>query len=189
MSEQNEPATGAAAAPDPAPTFAMRTGFGILLGAAALLFVASLRPVDGGVSVEAEREVPIPRVLEPIGDIDVPPTRFRWKRSSDAADLAQVVVYRGDGSRIWATAPTREETAEIPEDAYVGITAGEKCYWRVREVADGQVLAASGLTRFVFRRDLEGNEAPPHLLGLPLPPGTPAPLFENMGPDPGPAAP
>ncbi len=181
------PAAAPASAPAPnAGASAHALGLGVILAGAVLLLLAARRPPLPNDAGDPLREPAIPRVLEPIGDVDAPPTRFRWRKSGDAVELSQVVVYRSDGARIWETAPTDSSWVEIPAEAYAGIRAGEKCYWRVREVADGHALASSGVTRFVFRRDLRGNEAPAHLLGLPLPPGTPPPLEEDMGPLPPP---
>lgn len=154
--------------------FAHRLGIGVVLLAAALFFVAA-RSSSMSEAPDPLRAIEIPHVVEPIGDVDLPPTRFHWTPGGDDVDLSQVIVYRKDSARIWESSPTESTEVIAPDFIYEGIRPGEPCYWRVREVTDGKARAASGMTRFVFRRDSLGNEAPATLLNKPMPKGTPLP--------------
>lgn len=90
----------------------------------------------------------LPELIEPAGDLESAPSRFVWKPSSDDVDLSQVIIFRSDVSRIWESAPTESSAVTIPLHAFDAIYAMEPCFWRVREVADGQPRAASPLMKF-----------------------------------------
>jgi hypothetical protein len=138
--------------------FAERVGAGVVVAAAVILGIVALRPSPvESEAPQALRDVGIPQPIEPLGPVDDPPTRFVWTPGGEDVDLSQVIVYGKDMQRIWATAPLDTNVATIPLDAYLGIGAGENCFWRVREVKDGKARAASGMRPFAFRRDLAGN--------------------------------
>ncbi len=154
---------GVAVSPRAAPgddAFAERMGAAFVVAAAVILGIVALRPppVESG-APQALRDVGIPQPIEPVGPVDAPPTRFAWTPGGEDVDLSQVIVYGQDMQRIWATAPLDTNVATIPLDAYLGIGAGENCFWRVREIKDGKARAASGMRPFAFRRDLQGNVA------------------------------
>jgi hypothetical protein len=111
---------------------------------------AAATPADGG---------KVPELIEPLGDLESVPLRFVWKPSSDDVDLSQVIIFRSDVSRIWESAPTESSAVTIPRHAFDAVYSMEPCYWRVREVADGQPRAASPLKKFRIK-NLPKNPQP-----------------------------
>ena len=116
--------------------------------------VTSFRPVSRDL-VTADTPLPVP--LEPKGEQDAPPTKFRWTKGGDDVDLAQLLLYRANQKRLWQSAPTRGSELEVPLSAYEHVPAGETISWRVREVRRGKARASSALAEFSFRVDIQGR--------------------------------
>jgi hypothetical protein len=120
------------------------------LGAILLLIAGRDAPPVKAASTP-EGEPTLPELLEPIGVLESAPTRFVWKPSGEDVDLTQLIVFRGDMSRFWESAPTESSEVTIPLHAFDGIYPMEPCFWRVREVTDGRPKAASGLKGFKIK--------------------------------------
>jgi hypothetical protein len=133
----------------------------LLAGTVALLGLSARAGRSASDAPPAARAVEIPAAIEPIGAMDEPPTRFVWTPGGDDVELSQLILYGRDMKRIWETGPLDTCVATVPLVAYSGIRAGETCFWRVREVANGKARAASNMQPFAFRRDLAGNVAEP----------------------------
>lgn len=109
-----------------------------------------------------EGPVAIPVALEPTGELDGPPSRFRWTPGGDDV-VSQVLVFRGSLERLWSSAPVRGGELEVPPSVWRGVPAGEKLGWRVREARRGLPAGTSSAATFSFRVDAEGygpGEAP-----------------------------
>jgi hypothetical protein len=137
----------------------------VVVGAVALFLLAggweNVRPVFPGPAGETE-VLPLP--VSPQGSHPSPPLHFRWKASADDVDFAQVILYRRSYERFWESGPTVGNEVTVPLQAYEGVGAGETCYWRVREVADGKPRGSSPFIEFEFAVDSRGygpGEAPP----------------------------
>lgn len=99
----------------------------------------------------AKEAVKLPEPLEPAGEVESAPLRFVWKPGGEDVDLSQVIIFRGDLSRIWESAPSETNEVTIPLHAFDPVYPMEPCFWRVREVTDGQPRAASPLKSFKIR--------------------------------------
>ena len=137
----------------------------VVVGALGLFLLAggweNVRPVFPGPTAETE-VLPLP--VSPQGSQASPPLHFRWKASADDIDFAQVILYRRSYERFWESGPTVGNEVTVPLQAYEGVGAGETCYWRVREVADGKPRGSSPFIEFEFAVDSRGygpGEAPP----------------------------
>jgi hypothetical protein len=138
-----------------------RTGLVLTLVAAVAIFVfgGALQNIAPRPASAPDSGRPIPEALEPTGDLTNPPTVFRWRPSGPEASATQFLLYRGNLDRLWASGPLRDSVVTVPVEAYLGVPAGEPCFWRVREVANGRALATSALTQFQFEVDSQGYRA------------------------------
>jgi hypothetical protein len=95
---------------------------------------------------------------EPLGEVPTPPTRFRWTPGEGEIGLSQVLLFRANLDLLWSSAPLPGgvHELEVPLTLYDGVPAGEKLYWRVREVHLGKPRATSALENFVFEIDSRG---------------------------------
>ena len=98
-----------------------------------------------------KEEMKLPDPLEPSGEVESAPLRFVWTPGAEDVDLSQVIIFRGDMTRLWESAPTDTNEVTIPLHAFDAVFPMEPCYWRVREVSDGQPRAASPLKVFKIR--------------------------------------
>jgi hypothetical protein len=142
----------------------------VVVGALALFVLAggwsNSRPTFSAAQTEVE-VLPLP--VSPEGSQPSPPLHFHWKPSRTDVDFAQVILYRQSFERFWESAPTAGDEVTVPVEAYDGVGAGETCYWRVREVADGKPRGSSAFVKFDFAVDSKGygpGEAPPPELFL-----------------------
>jgi len=117
---------------------------------ALLLYLLGGRTPPPKAAAPAE-EVKLPQPLEPAGELETAPLRFVWEPGGEDVDLSQVIIFRGDLSRVWETAPVETSEVTIPLHAFSGIYPMEPCYWRVREVTDGRPRAASVLKGFKIK--------------------------------------
>jgi hypothetical protein len=150
-----EPQTDDSAAFGPA----FRLGILMVLVTAAAIFLlgggaTNFRPVPRDLVAP---DTPLPVGLEPEGVHDTPPTMFRWTPGGQDVDLSQLLLYRGNRSRIWQSAPVQGSELEIPLAAYQDIPAGETLYWRVREVRRGKARASSARVAFWYQLDSQGR--------------------------------
>ena len=126
------------------------------------MLVALVLGVPGALSLVPEPEVSveigIPQPLSPQGDLPIVPSVFRWEPGGDDAEWSQVVIYRGNLERIWQSPLLRRaDSYEVdPKLAFLGIPAGEDCFWRVRELVEGQARAISAFGEFKYERDALG---------------------------------
>jgi hypothetical protein len=137
----------------------------ILLVALVIALLGGVRNFRADADIAAPDTVELPTPIEPEGEIDVPPSVFRWEPGGPDVTWAQVTIYRGSFERIWESAPLADTVwTTDPREAFRGIPAGEECFWKVREVVDGRPRAASRYVPFTFRKDARGygpGEAPP----------------------------
>jgi hypothetical protein len=117
---------------------------------ASLLYLLGGRTPSPKATAPAE-EVKLPQPLEPAGELESAPLRFVWEPGGEDVDLSQVILFRGDLSRFWETAPVETSEVTVPLHAFDGIYPMEPCYWRVREVTDGRPRAASVLKGFKIK--------------------------------------
>lgn len=120
------------------------------LGAFLLYFMGGRTAPPKAVAPSPE-DVKLPVPLEPAGELETAPLRFDWEPGGDDVDLSQVILFRGDLSRFWETAPVETSEVTVPLHAFDGIYPMEPCFWRVREVTDGRPRAASELKGFKIR--------------------------------------
>jgi hypothetical protein len=130
---------------------------GLTLAAAALAFglFAALRP-NGGPDANPVEPPRQPEPIAPEGTFEEPPLEFRWTPGGDDVDFSQLIVYRDDMNRVWASGPVEGSEVTLPVSVYEGMPAGIPCYWHVREVSAGRPRATSRIAQFEFERDLEG---------------------------------
>jgi len=118
----------------------------------ALLLVATGRAPAPAKAKDASTEaVKLPEPIEPAAYVDTAPLRFVWTPGGDDVDLSQVIIFRGDMTRIWESAPTDTNEVTVPLHAFDVIYPMEPCFWRVREVTDGKPRAASALKPFKIK--------------------------------------
>ncbi len=140
------------------PSSAARVWSAVLLAAALFLAGGALenfRPLPSGA---IPVDTPLPVLETPAGESSEPPSVFRWQAGGADRDLAQVTVFRTNLEPFWSSAPTDSTEIRVdPADVFAGIPAGERLYWRVREVRDGRPRASSALSEFVFTHDVLGR--------------------------------
>lgn len=86
-------------------------------------------------------------LLEPDGDLDRVPERFRWK-ALEGAIRYQVNVYEVDHSLLWKGS-TSQDFLAVPESLRQLIVPGKRLLWQVNALdVRGQQMASSGLTAF-----------------------------------------
>ncbi len=129
-----------------------------LAGAIALLLFGGVRenfrPIAGG---RVPEDTPVPVCLEPAGDLEHPPTLFRWTSGGDDVDFAQVLLFDERLNRVWSSAPVTGAELRVESSVFDGLQAGTLCSWSVREVRQGRPRATSALAEFSFEFDTQGR--------------------------------
>ncbi|HET9887544.1 MAG TPA: hypothetical protein VFR10_08525, partial [bacterium] len=100
--------------------FAFWSMVAITIGGAILLVAIGRGPApdkaeaEVSAATDSTEPVKLPQPIEPIGIVETAPLQFRWTPGSDDVDLAQVIVFKGDMTRIWESAPTDSNVVSIP---------------------------------------------------------------------------
>lgn len=136
-------------------------GIGALLLVSGFLAWSGSRPVEGSAAAPsaAPDSVGIPQLIEPIGLVEKPPLVFRWQPGGDDVDYTQLLVYRSDMMRLYASAPLETNSTEVPPYIYDTTGPGVPIFWRVREIRGGKARATSGFRKVFYRADFKGNVA------------------------------
>lgn len=144
--------------------------FGLTSGAVAL-FVAfgaaeNLRPEASG---RISQDTVLPVSIAPIGELESPPTEFRWTPGGEDVDFSQIVLFDDRLQRIWASPLLREPRLTVdPQQLFRGVVAGRKCGWTVREVYQGRPRATSAIAEFSFATDVKGRGVGESIADAPL---------------------
>jgi hypothetical protein len=141
----------AAPAEDRTEAFAFWTMMTIAIAGAILLLVTGRSPSPAKAKAEPTETVNLPKLIEPAGILDSVPQQFRWTPGGDDVDISQVIIFRGDMTRIWESAPTDSDEVTVPLHMFNLIAPMEPLFWRVREVTDGKPRAASDLMPFKIK--------------------------------------
>ena len=142
------------------PPAATRFWSAVLVGAAVVLVLAggafrNFRP-EPPARVPADTAIPV--IQEPKGQLQTPPTVFRWTPGGTDVDLAQIAIYRGNLEPVWQSSPLQGSSLEVdPHELFEGVAAGEPLYWRVREISRGRPRATSSFAPFSFAVDVHGR--------------------------------
>jgi hypothetical protein len=109
-----------------------------------------LRGAPTAPSPEPTADAPTRQFIEPDSAVDIigpdgvvaeAPTEFEWV-TVDGADIYQVRIYAEDGTLVWTSDDLAGTSVAWPDTVTLGATP---YYWGVTALADGEIVAESGL--------------------------------------------
>jgi hypothetical protein len=159
---------------EPVPTPSVsRAGraWAVVLGGSALALLLfggareGFRPLPSG---RIPADTPLPVGIEPSGNLDAPPSVFRWTPGGPDVDFSQVLVFDERFERVWQSAPVADHEIKVdPARVFARVAAGAPLSWSVREVRRGRPRATSAAVAFTFAVDVQGRGIGESLPGEP----------------------